>query len=113
MRHAKRVNDHAGILDLVIAPGSVGSDGLGLSPIPLVPEIRLHLAEDAIVLRARLEAQSGTALPPPFWADAWAGGQAVARYVLDHPEVVRGRRVLDVASGSGLVAIAAAMAGAE
>ena len=51
-------------------------------------------------------------LPPPFWAFAWAGGQALARYLLDHPEAVRGRRVLDFASGSGLVAIAAAKAGA-
>ena len=51
-------------------------------------------------------------LPPPFWAFAWAGGQALARYILDHPEIVRGRRVLDFASGSGLVAIAAARAGA-
>jgi predicted nicotinamide N-methyase len=50
--------------------------------------------------------------PPPFWAFPWAGGQALARYLLDHPDVVRGRRVLDVASGSGLVAIAAALAGA-
>jgi predicted nicotinamide N-methyase len=49
--------------------------------------------------------------PPPFWAFPWAGGQALARYILDHPDVVRGRRVLDVASGSGLVAIAAARAG--
>ena len=46
-------------------------------------------------------------LPPPFWAFAWAGGQALARYVLDNPDVVRGKRVLDVASGSGVVAIAA------
>ena len=51
-------------------------------------------------------------LPPPFWAFAWAGGQALARYILDHPEIVRGKRVLDVASGSGLVAIAASKAGA-
>ncbi|MBL8587927.1 MAG: methyltransferase [Methylobacteriaceae bacterium] len=51
-------------------------------------------------------------LPPPFWAFAWAGGQALARYVLDHPQLVAGRRVLDFASGSGLVAIAAAKAGA-
>jgi predicted nicotinamide N-methyase len=51
-------------------------------------------------------------MPPPYWADAWAGGQALARYVLDHPDVVAGRTVLDVASGSGLVAIAAAAAGA-
>jgi predicted nicotinamide N-methyase len=104
-------DDHA-MLDLFITPGPAGADGVGLSTVPLVPEVRLHLAEDAIVLRARLEAQFGSALPPPFWADAWAGGQAVARYVLDHPDVVAGQKVLDVASGSGLVAIAAAMAGA-
>jgi len=52
-------------------------------------------------------------LPPPFWAFAWAGGQALARYVLDHPETVRGKVVLDLGSGSGLVAIAAMMAGAS
>ena len=72
----------------------------------------LHLAEDSIVLGARLEAEGGRALPPPFWAVAWAGGQALARYIVDHPTLVAGRRVLDVASGSGLVAIAAATAGA-
>jgi predicted nicotinamide N-methyase len=110
---ASLATDDHGILHLFVTPGPGGSDGLGLSTVPLVPEVRLHLAEDAIVLRARLEAQAGAAMPPPFWADAWAGGQAVARYVLDHPEVVAGRRVLDVASGSGLVAIAAAMAGAR
>ena len=92
---------------------SVGSDdGLCLAPLPFVPEVRLHLANDAVVLRARLEAQAGRGLPPPFWADAWAGGQAVARYILDNPALVAGRRVLDVASGSGVVAIAAALAGA-
>jgi len=105
-------DDHD-VLDLFIMPGPAGADGVGLSTVPLVPEVSLHLADDAIVLRARLEAQRGAALPPPFWADAWAGGQAVARYVLDHPEIVAGRKVLDVASGSGLVAIAAAMAGAR
>jgi predicted nicotinamide N-methyase len=63
-------------------------------------------------LQARLEARLGRQLPPALWANAWVGGQALARYVLDHPEVVAGRRVLDVASGSGLVAIAAAIAGA-
>lgn len=83
-----------------------GFDGLRLVRLPFVPEIRLHLADDAIVLRARLEARVGPGLAP-FWANAWAGGQALARYVLDHPQVVAGRRVLDVASGSGLVAIAA------
>jgi predicted nicotinamide N-methyase len=87
-------------------------DGLRLLPLPLVPEVRLYLADDAIVLRARLDASTGYQ-PEALWASAWAGGQALARYVLDHPSVVAGRRVLDVASGSGLVAIAAALAGAD
>ena len=78
-----------------------------------VPELRLHLADDAVALWEMTEEQLGElGLPPPFWAFAWAGGQALARYVLDHPETVRGQRVLDVASGSGLVAIAAMKAGA-
>jgi predicted nicotinamide N-methyase len=80
---------------------------------PLVPEIVLHLAHEALPLWEKTEeelARSG--LPPPYWAFAWAGGQALARYVLDNPAIVAGRRVLDVASGSGLVAIAAVKAGA-
>jgi predicted nicotinamide N-methyase len=99
-------------LDTFVTSDVAGCDGLRLAGAEFVPEVRLHLADDAILLRARLEAAAGRRLPPPFWADAWIGGQAVARYVLDHPEVVAGRRVLDVASGSGLVAIAAAVAGA-
>jgi predicted nicotinamide N-methyase len=91
---------------------AAGPDGLRLVAVPFVPEVKLYLAEDAIVLWARLEAAAGNPLEPPFWASAWAGGQAVARYVLDHPDVVGGRRVLDLASGSGLAAIAAALAGA-
>src|SRR3984957_15180801 len=87
--------------------------GTQLKLVPLVPEIRLHQAEDAVSLWQRMELASGrTGLDPPFWAFAWAGGQALARYLLDHPEAVRGRHAIDVASGSGLVAIAAAMAGA-
>lgn len=83
-----------------------------LSP-PHCPEIVLHLADDAVALWELTEEQLGElGLPPPFWAFAWAGGQALARYVLDHPETVRGKDVLDVASGCGLVAIAAMMAGA-
>ncbi|WP_328476193.1 50S ribosomal protein L11 methyltransferase [Actinoplanes sp. NBC_00393] len=86
-------------------------DGLRLVRLPFLPEIRLHLADDAIVLGARLEAQIGPGLNP-FWTNAWAGGQALARYVLDHPGLVAGRRVLDVACGGGVAAIAAAKAGA-
>jgi predicted nicotinamide N-methyase len=84
-----------------------------LRPVPLVPEIRLHQADDLVSLWQRIELASGqTGLDPPFWAFAWAGGQALARYLLDHPQTVRGRHVIDLASGSGLVAIAAARAGA-
>ncbi|HUG61799.1 MAG TPA: methyltransferase [Methylomirabilota bacterium] len=84
-----------------------------LSAPPHVPEIRLHLADEAMGLWQRTEDELGTlGLPPPFWAFAWAGGQALARYILDRPDLVRGRRVLDFASGSGIVGIAAAMSGA-
>ncbi len=84
-----------------------------LHPVPHAPEISLHVADEATPLWLRTEEELGEiGLPPPFWAFAWAGGQALARYVLDNPELVRGRRVLDFASGSGLVAIAAALAGA-
>ena len=84
-----------------------------LGPVSLVPEIRLHQARDPISLWQRTEDASGrTGLDPPFWAFAWAGGQALARYLLDHPRLARGLDVIDIASGSGLVAIAAAMAGA-
>jgi predicted nicotinamide N-methyase len=84
-----------------------------LLPVPHVPEIRLRLAHEAIALWQRTEEDlDRMGLPPPFWAFAWAGGQALARYVLDHPETVAGRRVLDFASGSGLVGLAAAKAGA-
>lgn len=80
---------------------------------PLVPEIRLWLASEALPLWQAGEAElAATGLPPPYWAFAWAGGQALARYLLDHPEQVAGRRVLDFAAGSGLPAIAAAKAGA-
>ena len=80
---------------------------------PHVPEIRLHLASEAHELWLKTEEElQEIGLPPPFWAFAWAGGQGLARYVLDHPDVVAGKRVVDFASGSGLVAIAAAKAGA-
>jgi len=84
-----------------------------LRPVTLVPEIRLHQASEPIGVWQRTELAAGrTGLNPPFWAFAWAGGQALARYLLDHPELVKGRDVIDIASGSGLVAIAAARAGA-
>jgi predicted nicotinamide N-methyase len=84
-----------------------------LLPVPLAGEIRLHLASEAYGLWHKSEEELGQlGLPPPFWAFAWAGGQALARYVLDHPETVRAKRVLDLGSGSGLTAIAAAKAGA-
>jgi predicted nicotinamide N-methyase len=80
---------------------------------PHVPEIRLHLADEAHDLWHRTEDElQQIGLQPPFWAFAWAGGQGLARHVLDHPEIVRSLSVLDFATGSGLVAIAAAKAGA-
>jgi predicted nicotinamide N-methyase len=84
-----------------------------LLPVPHAPEIRLHLADEATALWQKTEEALGEiGLPPPFWAFAWAGGQALARFVLARPGLVQGRRVLDFASGSGLVAVAAAKAGA-
>ena len=84
-----------------------------LTAPPLVPEIRLHLASEVLPLWRKTEEElQAMRVPPPYWAFAWAGGQALARYVLDNPASVRGRRVLDIGSGSGLVAIAAAKAGA-
>jgi predicted nicotinamide N-methyase len=80
---------------------------------PHVPELQLHLADEAHDLWLKTEEElEEIGLPPPFWAFAWAGGQGLARYILDHPESVRGKQVLDFASGSGLVAIAAMKAGA-
>ncbi len=80
---------------------------------PLVPEIRLHLASAVTPLWRATEATlAAREVPPPYWAFAWPGGQALARYILDDPSVVRGRSVLDFAAGSGLVGIAAAMSGA-
>ena len=80
---------------------------------PLVPGIRLHLATEVTpIWQATEDSLARGAVPPPFWAFAWAGGQALARYLLDRPETVAGRAVLDFGSGSGLVAIAAAKAGA-
>ncbi len=89
-------------------------DNTDLIAPPHVPEVRLHLASEVHDLWLKTEAElEEIGLPPPFWAFAWAGGQGLARYVLDAPETVRGKRVLDFASGSGLVAIAAMKAGAS
>jgi predicted nicotinamide N-methyase len=85
-----------------------------LRQVPLVPEISIYVADEAVPLWQKTEEElNADGLPPPFWAFAWAGGQALARYVLDHGDLVAGKRVLDIASGSGLVAIAAMKAGAR
>jgi predicted nicotinamide N-methyase len=81
---------------------------------PLVPEIQLHLAEESMPIWHKTEEELGELnVPPPYWAFAWAGGQALARHVLDNPEMVAGKTVLDIGSGSGLVAIAAKLASAQ
>ncbi|HEY0536049.1 MAG TPA: 50S ribosomal protein L11 methyltransferase [Actinoplanes sp.] len=85
---------------------------LTLLPVPLAPEISLHLLAEPVGLFDLTGGEFRSDEPPPFWAFVWAGGQALARYVLDHPEVVAGKRVHDLATGSGVVAIAAAKAGA-
>jgi predicted nicotinamide N-methyase len=83
-----------------------------LSP-PLVPEIKLHLAEESVPIWLKTEEELGEInVPPPYWAFAWAGGQALARYLLDHPACCRGQGVIDLGAGSGMTAIAAAMTGA-
>jgi predicted nicotinamide N-methyase len=88
-------------------------DNTRLQAPPHVPEIRLHLADEALDLWHRTEADlEQLGLPLPFWAFAWAGGQALARYVLDNPETVAGRRVLVLAAGAGLEAVAAVRCGA-
>lgn len=84
-----------------------------IQPPPHTPELSLHLADEVTpIWRLTEEALAEIGLPPPFWAFAWAGGQALARYVLDHPDEVAGKRVVDFASGSGIVGIAAMRAGA-
>jgi predicted nicotinamide N-methyase len=82
---------------------------------PIVPEISLYLANEVTPLWHLTEERlkGNDPLPPPYWAFAWPGGQGLARYVLDHPEIVRGKRVMDFAAGCGIAAIAAAKAGAK
>lgn len=89
-------------------------DNTVLLPVPHAPELSLYVADEMAPLwKMTEEALGQLGLAPPFWAFAWAGGQALARYVLDNPREVAGKRVLDFASGSGLVAIAAMKAGAK
>jgi predicted nicotinamide N-methyase len=96
-----------------VDPAAFVRDNTAIGAPPLVPEIRLHLATEVTpIWQATEESLARGPTPPPFWAFAWAGGQALARYLLDHPETIAGREVLDLCSGSGMVAIAAAKAGA-
>lgn len=113
LRHRRSVADVTGPTtprdaraDLVLARTRLQSP-------PVVPELRLHLADDMDAVWSWLQDELDDGeLPPPFWAFAWLGGQAVARLVLDEPQRVRGLRVLDLATGSGLCALAARRAGA-
>ena len=101
------------MLKVVDHPEFIRQNTSVLSP-PLVPEVVLHLAHEAVPIWQKTEEELGAiGLPPPFWAFAWAGGQALARYVLDHRHLVNGKSVVDLATGSGLVAIAARKAGAR
>ena len=94
-------------LDFILSQTSFG-------PVAFVPEISLFQATEITPLWTATESwMQKTGTPPPFWAFVWAGGQGMARYILDHPEEVRGKRVLDFAAGSGIAAIAAAKAGAS
>ena len=80
---------------------------------PLIPEVRLHLAEESLAIWSKTEEELGASgLPPPYWAFAWAGGQALGRHILDNPQLVAGKPVVDLAAGCGLTAIAALKAGA-
>jgi len=97
----------------IVAAAELIAELTELRRVPLVPEIWLHQAGEPVSVWQRVEQATGrTGVDPPYWAFAWPGGQAMARYLLDHPETAAGRQVIDLASGSGLVAIAAARAGA-
>jgi predicted nicotinamide N-methyase len=95
------------------SPDDFVRENTRLNKVPLIPEVPLCLADEGVSLWQVTEDDlSSSGLPPPFWAFAWAGGQALARHVLDNPDLVRGRNVLDFAAGSGIVGIAALKAGA-
>jgi predicted nicotinamide N-methyase len=94
-------------------PGAFIRGNTALKAPSLVPELRLHLADAALPLWEKTEEElEAVGLPPPYWAFAWAGGQALARHIVDRPDLVAGKRVLDVASGSGIVALACLWASA-
>ena len=96
-----------------VSPGEFVRVHTRVRVAPFVPELRLHLADDSLELWEATESAVGRGeVPPPFWAFVWAGGQALARHLLDDPAVIAGRPVVDVATGSGIVALAAALAGA-
>ena len=98
---------------MTTAPGEFILANTALIAPPLVPEIRLHLATEVVPLWRKTEEElAKEGVPPPYWAFAWAGGQALARYILDNPQIVLGKTVLDFGAGSGLVALAAAKSGA-
>lgn len=100
------------VLDRAAAAEFIRANTKLLTP-PLVPEIKLHLAEESLPIWQKTEEELDEMnVPPPFWAFAWAGGQALARYLLDNPQLTRGKSVLDLGSGSGLTAVAAMQAGA-
>ena len=95
------------------SPQDFVRDNTTLTTTPLLPEVKLHLATEVTPLwQATEETLAATNLPPPYWAFAWPGGQAVARLLLDRPDLVAGKSVLDFAAGTGLVGIAAMKAGA-
>ncbi|MCC7252742.1 methyltransferase [Hyphomicrobium sp.] len=106
----------SGALDLKDARSAevfIAANTRPLAP-PLVPEILLHLAEESLPIWQKTEEELGEMnVPPPYWAFAWAGGQALARYLLDNPERIAGKSVIDLGTGSGLTAIAASRAGAR
>jgi predicted nicotinamide N-methyase len=96
-----------------LTPGALLRDATRIQSAPLVPELRFHLACDTVEIWRKTEEALGQAgLPPPFWAFAWAGGQALARHLLDHAELVAGRTVFDFACGGAIAGVAAAKAGA-
>lgn len=96
------------------APASFIRRNTALHEPPLAPEVKLHLATEIVPIWQMTEDElEKSGLPPPFWAFAWAGGQALSRYILDNPDIVRGKSVLDFGAGSGLIGIAAAKAGAK